>query len=65
MCPFTVSLWSFIDFVLDSLVDICWERADLLAFRLTCAVLLSIVLMFCSFPVWCLGKELEFDCIGS
>ena len=43
----------------EGLVDICWERADLLALRLCCFNCL------CSFPIWCLGKDVEFDCIDS
>ena len=42
-------------------MDISWERADLLAFRLCCFILD----LFCPFTVWCLGKEVEFDSIGS
>ena len=34
--PLPVSFWLLVDFVKDSLVDICWERADLLAFCLFC-----------------------------
>ena len=30
-----------------------------------CAVWLYAVLIFCYFPVRCLGKEVEFDSIGS
>ena len=59
--PLPVSLWLSVDFVWDSLVNICWERADLLAFHF--AVLFYAVL--CSFSVWCLGKGVQFDCIGS
>ena len=45
-------------------MGICWERADLLAFRLCCFILCRLDLL-CSFPVWCLRKEVEFDCLGS
>ena len=37
--PLPVSFWLLVDFVKDSLVDICWERADLLAFCLFCFTL--------------------------
>ena len=46
------------------LLDICWERADLLAFRLCCFTLCRLDCL-CSFPVRYLGKEVEFDCISS
>ena len=46
------------------LVDICRERADLLAFRLCCFTLSRLDVLY-SFRVWCLGKEVEFDCIRS
>ena len=61
MCPLPVSLWRFVDFVLNDLMDVCWEGADLLAFRLCCLTL-------CCLDFWVLsrmGKEVEFDCIGS
>ena len=41
---------------------ICWESAVLLDFSLCCFILCRLV---CSFPVWCLGQDVEFDCIGS
>ena len=60
VCPLPVSLWRFVEFVKDSLVDTCWERADpLCCFTLCCLDCLSF------FPVWCLGKNVEFDCYGS
>ena len=37
---------------------------DLLAFRLYCITLCRLNCL-CSFPVWCLGKDVGFDCIGS
>ena len=43
-------------------MDICWERAFLLAFHLCCFTLCC---LGCSFPVWCLEKDVEIDCIGS
>ena len=46
------------------LVDICWERADLLASHLCCFTLCRLDCL-CSFCVWCLGKEVEFDYIVS
>ena len=45
------------------LVDICWEKADLLAFRLCCCTLCCLDFL-CSLCVLCLGKEVEFDCIS-
>ena len=45
-------------------MDICWERTDLLAFRLCCLTLCCLDFLG-SFPVWWLGKEVEFDCIDS
>ena len=35
-------------------MDICWERADLLAFRSCCLTLCCLYCLY-SFPVWCLG----------
>ena len=43
---------------------ICWERAVFLAFRLWCFTLCRLNCL-CSLPVWCLGQDVEFDCIGS
>ena len=43
---------------------ICWVRAALLAFRL-CYFTLCRLNRFCSFPIRCLGQEVEFDCISS
>ena len=40
---------------------ICWERAVLLA--LPCFTLCRLN-CFCSFPVCCLGQDVEFNCIG-
>ena len=34
-----------------------WEGADALAFQLCC-------FYFSPFPVWCLERGVEFDCIG-
>ena len=42
----------------------CWERAVLLAFRLWCFILCCLNCL-CSFPVWCLEPDVEYDCIGS
>ena len=46
---------------------ICLERAVLVAFHFfTRAVLFYPRLNCkCPFPVWCLGQDVEFDCIGS
>ena len=52
--PLPVWLRLRVRFVKDSLVTICCERAV----RLCCFNCL------CSFPVWCLGQDVEFDCIG-
>ena len=48
MCPFPVGLCRFVDLILDSLVDICLERADLLAFRLCCFTLYCLDVLFLS-----------------
>ena len=40
------------------------EIADLLAFRFCCFTLCRLYFL-CSFSVWCLGKEVEFNCIAS
>ena len=45
-------------------MDVCWERADLLAFRFCCFTLCCLDILG-SFPILCLGKEAEFDIIGS
>ena len=44
-----------------------WTSAwkELTSWLSACTGLLYAVLMFCSVPVWCLGKEVDFDCIGS
>ena len=56
MCPRPVGLWQFVDFVWDGLVDICWERADLLASRLCCFTLCR--LDFCvPFPYGVWGRK--------
>ena len=39
---------------------ICLERAVLLAFRL-CYFTLCRLNYLCSFTVWCLGKDVDFD----
>ena len=44
-------------------MDFCWERAGLLVCR-QCSVFF-IQSCLCSFPLWCLGNYVEFDCIGS
>ena len=38
-----------------SIVIICWERADPLAF----------FVVFCHFPIWGLGSDVVLDCIDS
>ena len=58
-------------------MGIYWQRADLFDFRL-CYLLFFFFFFFffvvvflcrldclCSFPVWCQGKVVEFDRIGS
>ena len=42
---------------------ICWERADPLAFRWCCFILCRLHCLY--FPFWCLGQDVQFDCIGS
>ena len=44
-------------------MDISWERADFLAFS-TYAVVCRLKSV-CFFPIWCLGQDVEFDCINS
>ena len=44
--------------------EVCWEGTDLLVFLL-CCLTLSYLDFLGSFPAWCLGKVVEFDCIGS
>ena len=39
-------------------MDIYWERTDLLAFRLHCFTLRCLNYL-CSFPVWCLGQDVN------
>ena len=48
-------------------MPIYWERAVPLAFfTFTCAVFILVRLNCkCPFPVWCLGLDVEFDCVGS
>ena len=61
-----VCLRRFVDFVHDHLVDICWKRTDLLAFHLCCFTLFRLDLFVFPFRKdCCLGKEVEFDYIGS
>ena len=43
-------------------MGICWERSGLLAFRLCCFILRRLNCL-CSVPVWCLGRDVEFDFI--
>ena len=45
---------------------ICWERAVPLGFHL-CCLYFSVVLVVRvpKVPFWCLGLDVEFDCIGS
>ena len=44
------------------MVAIYWESAVLLAFRLCCFTLCRLKCL-CSSPIWCLGQDVEFDCI--
>ena len=48
----------------DSPVVIYWERAVFLAFRL-CYFIPDIVLGVVFLSRWCLGQDMELDCIGS
>ena len=51
-------------FVFDLLV-ICWESAVPSAFHLCCVHFSAVLIVGVHFPVWCLGQDVEFDCIGS
>ena len=42
----------------------CWKRTVLLAFR-SCCFTLSRLYCLCSLPVWRVGKDVIFDCIGA
>ena len=45
---------------------ICWERAVPLASHLCCFTFSAVLIVGdLPFPVWCLGQDVEFDCIGS
>ena len=45
---------SFVDYLKDSLVDICWKRADILGIRLGCFFLYAVLIISIPFPygVW-------------
>ena len=42
-----------------------WERAVLLAFHSCCCFILCSLNCMCPFPIWCLGKDVKFNFIGS
>ena len=44
---------------------ICWERVVPSAFHLCCFNFKCRLGCVCPFPVWCLGRNVELDCIGS
>ena len=44
---------------------ISWERAVPLAFNLCCFYFGAILVVGVPFHIWCLGRDEEFDCIGS
>ena len=54
--------------ILDSLVAICLERLSRQLFTvliLNADLVVLVPLLFCPCPVWCLGRYVELDCIGS
>ena len=62
----SVCLWHFIHFINDILVDICWERAVLLAFRLFCFYFMpSLLYMFLSRLVSGRGCRIGLYCFLS
>ena len=50
---FRIALWPIVGKELSPLLFTC---AVFISCRLNCR---------CPFPVWCLGQDVEFDCIGS
>ena len=44
---------------------ICWERVIPLASHLCCFCFGAVLVVGVPFPVWCLGQDVEFDCIDS
>ena len=63
--PLSVCLWLTVQFLKDSLVAICWERPAPLAFHLCFFYFSTVLIVSVPLPVWCLGQDVEFDCIGS
>ena len=56
---FHVYLCNAVLFVPCSCVITCWERVYLLA------LLCNDFLVFCYFPIWCIGSGMVLDCIDS
>ena len=63
--PLSVCFDLLFNFIYDSLVAISWERAIPLAFHLCWFLFWCYLNCRCPFPVWCLGQDVEFDCVGS
>ena len=58
-------LWLIVQFIQDSLVAICWERAVPLVFNLFCFYFSAFLIVGVPLSFDVLGQDVEFDCIGS